>query len=169
MKKQLFLDIQKRLADIKDNENKAVIKHFDLWNRQIEFIQAETPFEFPAVFIEFMPHNWITKGRSLQQSVIKIRLHIVTRWFAQTAKYSPSQAQALEYLDLSEVVLKHLTRMAATQSNGFVRVASIPNHNHGGILDSIEEYETAIWSDSAVVVGEKVEDVELVVSKTTED
>ena len=29
------------------------IKTFDLWNRQVEFMQEDTAFECPALFIEF--------------------------------------------------------------------------------------------------------------------
>ena len=158
MKKQLYLDIVTRLKTIlNDDETPApVFKHFDLWNRQVEFMEQETPFEFPAVFIEFMPHNWETMGKRRLQSDIRIRLHIVTRWFAQTADYSPDSAEALEYLDLVNKVTACLQGADMTDSNAFVRVSSIPNHNHVGLLDSVEEYMTRITDDSAVKKLEEV-------------
>ncbi len=152
MKKQLYLDIVTRLKTIvtDDEVPVPVFKHFDLWNRQVEFLEQETPFEFPAIFIEFMPHNWETMGKRRQQSDIKIRLHVVTRWFAQTADYSPDSNEALEYLDLVNKVTACMQSADMTGSNAFMRTASLPNHNHVGLLDSIEEYTTRITDDSAV-------------------
>lgn len=170
MRKQLFLDIQSRLQAIKDGEGNRIIKHIDLWNHQVDFLEEETPFEFPAVFVEFMPHAWETKGRNQQQANARIKLHIVSRWFAQTAEYAPGQAEALNYLDLTETIFAHMHRMAATQSNSFVRVGSTTNHNHITIVDSQEEYETRIYSNAAVKDYEAVTPELMVVStgSTTE-
>lgn len=150
MRKQLFLDIQERLASLLDGEGNRVIKHIDLWNRQVDFLEEETPFPYPAVFVEFLPHQWEQKGRGQQQATVRIRLHIVTRWFAQTAEYAPGQDAALDFLDLPETIMAHIHRLTATQSNAFVRVGSTTNHDHAHILDSIEEYETRIFSNAAV-------------------
>jgi hypothetical protein len=150
MKKQLYLEIKTRLKQITDINDEPIFKHFDLWNRQVEFLEQETPFEFPAVFVEFMPQRWQTMGQRRQQSELVIKLHIVTRWFAQTADYSPLESEALDYLDLPEKVSAIMQSFEASSSNKFVRLGSTTNHDHTTILDSIEEYTTMIWSDSAV-------------------
>ncbi|HNX65618.1 MAG TPA: hypothetical protein PKH02_01975 [Bacteroidales bacterium] len=152
MRKQLYLDIQTKLKEIKDDTGLQQFKHFDLWNQNVEFIEADSPFEFPAVFVEFMPIAWDTLLQKVQQATIIIRLHIVTRWLAQTAEYSPIQDTALNYLDLPDKVFAALQSNATSASNGFMRVSSTINHNHGDILDSIEEYTTLIVDRSAVTV-----------------
>ena len=34
------------------------VKHVDLWNHNVEFIEQETPWERPAVFVEFGEVVW---------------------------------------------------------------------------------------------------------------
>jgi len=68
MKKQLYLDIKNRLKTITDSTGNQLFQHFDLWNRQVEFIEQETPFTCPAVFVEFMPHTWRTLGNRVQDA-----------------------------------------------------------------------------------------------------
>ncbi|HPH85563.1 MAG TPA: hypothetical protein PLC48_08875 [Ferruginibacter sp.] len=150
MRKQLYLDIQDKLKAIKDDSGMQLLQHFDLWNQQVNFIEAESPFNFPAVFVEFMPHQWQTLGNKVQQAEIVIRLHIVTKWFAQTAEYSPLQSEALDYLDLPDKLFAAMQSNATSASNGFMRLSSTVNHNHEGIVDTIEEYKTLIVDRSAV-------------------
>jgi len=39
--KQIFLDIRDIILDIKDSNHNQIIKYFDLWNRQLEFLAQE--------------------------------------------------------------------------------------------------------------------------------
>ena len=36
----------------------GAIKHIDLWNHNVEFIEQEENWERPAVFVEFCPIRW---------------------------------------------------------------------------------------------------------------
>ena len=67
MRRQLYLDIKNRLQSIIGEDEQPLIKHFDLWNRQVEFIEEETPFECPAVFVEFDRLDWRTIGNRHQE------------------------------------------------------------------------------------------------------
>jgi hypothetical protein len=140
MIKQIYTDIQTRLEAIRDTEGNALLKHFDLWNQQVAFIEEETPFNCPAVFIEILPILWQQMGGEYQQSEVTIRLHLVTQWFSQTAKNNPRQNTALDYLDLSGKVFDAMHKFSVANSNQFTRVKSIINHNHERYVDSIEEY-----------------------------
>ena len=82
MKKQLYLAIVDRLKDIPGPDGESLFKHFDLWNQQVEFIEQETPFQCPAVFVEFLPLQWQTMGNRVQSADLTTRLHIVTEWHA---------------------------------------------------------------------------------------
>jgi len=144
MRAQLFLSIQDSLKEIKGNDGLPVFKHFDLWNRQVAFIEKETPFPFPAIFVEFLPIQWETHGQRVQRADMFVRLHIVTQWFSQTGSYSPDQENALTYLDLSGLVHKQLQGNPILLTNGWMRTQSIINHDHETIVDSIEEYKCQV-------------------------
>ena len=141
MIKQLYTDIQTRLAAIKNADTTDLLKHFDLWNQQVNFIEEETPFLLPAVFVEIMPIQWQQLSNGYQQAEVTIRLHIVSQWLAQTAKYNPAQSAALDYLDIPAKVFNAMHRFSITNSNQFVRVSSVVNHNHERYVDSVEEYK----------------------------
>ncbi len=105
MRKLLYLDIKNHLKTIQNELGEQLFKHFDLWNKQMEFIEQETPFECPAVFVEFMPMAWRTLGNRMQDCTLNVRLHIVTEWHNNTADYSPYEEQALEFLDIIDRVV----------------------------------------------------------------
>lgn len=52
-RKEMYNMICQRLKAIE------VIKHIDLWNNNVAFIEQEDGWERPAVFVEFMPVNWM--------------------------------------------------------------------------------------------------------------
>ncbi|MBR3571668.1 MAG: hypothetical protein IKN99_00215, partial [Bacteroidales bacterium] len=68
MKKQLYLAIKNRLKNIPGADGQPLFKHFDLWNQQVEFIEQETPFQTPAIFVEFQPLQWRTLGNRVQDA-----------------------------------------------------------------------------------------------------
>lgn len=138
---QIYLDIQTRLLAITDSEGNALVKHFDLWNQQVAFIEEETPFLRPAVFLEILPIKWDQLGGNLQQAVVTFKLHIVTEWFAQTAKNNPNQATAIQYLAMPQKIFDAMNKFTVTGSNQFVCTESIPNHNHERFVDNIEVYQ----------------------------
>lgn len=54
------------------------IKHFGLWNRQVEFIEEEAHFPMPAVFIEFGRLAWRHQQGGLQDADLTVGLHVLT-------------------------------------------------------------------------------------------
>ena len=52
--------MRKELYRLLCSELKAIdlIKHIDLWNHNVEFIEQEENWERPAVFVEFCPIQW---------------------------------------------------------------------------------------------------------------
>lgn len=77
MRRELYDKIASALAKVGD----GAVKHIDLWNRNVEFIEQETAWERPAVFIEFEPVQWksIVPGVEYRAEA-RVRLHIVTDW-----------------------------------------------------------------------------------------
>lgn len=151
MKKQLYLAIVNRLKNIPGADDEPLFKHFDLWNQQVEFIEQETPFLTPAIFVEFMPLQWQTMGNRVQSADLTTRLHIVTEWHALTADNVPDEEQnlALEYLDIVDSVVAALQNFSAPGTNSWMRTQTIPNHNHERYVDSVEEYICRVIDDSS--------------------
>ena len=150
MRKQLYLDIKNRLKTVKNENDEQLFQHFDLWNRQVEFIEQETPFACPAVFVEFMPMAWKTRGNRVQDCDLTVRLHIVTEWYAETADYSPTEQQALEFLDIIDKVVAQLQGFGTEYMNAWMRTQSITNHDHERYVDNVEEYTCNLRDLSAV-------------------
>lgn len=152
MKKQLYLDIVEQLKTITSADGEQLFQHFDLWNQQVAFLEENTSFNLPAVFVEFTQHTWQTLGNRKQCADLTIRLHIVTQWFSDTADYVPEEfmLKAVEYLDIIDKVFAVMQNFAPTNANAWMRTRSIPNHDHGRYVDSIEEYVCNIVDTSAV-------------------
>lgn len=160
MIKTLYLAIEQKLMAIKDDHDEPFFKHFDLWNQQVEFLEQETPFLTPAVFVEFDPIAWRTTGRKIQEGDVTVKLHIVTPWYANTPANTPSEQRelALSYLTVPSrvvaamqgVVLKPANEEAAFWfSNTWTREQSVVNHNHEHYVDSVEVYKTHVFDRSA--------------------
>ncbi len=165
MRAQLYLDIQSRLQAILGTDNLPLIKHFDLWNQNVQFMEEETPFTTPAVFVEFLPIQWESHGLKVQRAELVFRLHVVTRWMLHTAFNGPDQDTAVSYLDIPENIYAKMQYNSAGSSNGFVRTNSVINHNHGSYVDSVEEYKTYIINTKAVDELQSVSNVTPVITE----
>lgn len=155
MYKNLYLDIVEALKPIKASDNSQLFKHFDIWNRNVEFLEQDQPFICPACFVEFIPIKWNSLGNKVQEATTTIQLHIVTEWLSQTADNSPVKEIMLEYLDIPNQILSalHCKTLPNTTTSALVRTSSNINHNHERYVDSVEEYvftvrETAAHSET---------------------
>ena len=54
MRKELYQMLCDRLKEV----GGGAIKHIDLWNHNVEFIEQEESWARPAVFVEFRPIKW---------------------------------------------------------------------------------------------------------------
>jgi hypothetical protein len=153
MRAKLYLDVKNRLKSITGADGEPMFRHFDLWNRQVEFIEQETGIAFPAIFVEFAPIQWRTLGNRVQDATLTVRLHIVTEWFAETADHSPVEERALAYLDIADRVAAAMQGFAPEGAGAWMRSQSITDHDHGQYTDSVEEYVCNLRDLSAVETG----------------
>lgn len=175
MLKHLYLALEQKLLAVTDEQEnpQPLFKHCDLWNRQVEFVEQETPFQTPAVFVEFEPVQWRTDGRHVQDASLTIRLHIVTPWHANTASdiLNPDvRATALAYLDIPTVLFRQLHGQHGNLEDGdtllghfnaLTRTASTVNHDHERFVDSIETYQCHLKDLSFAVPTVRVDTVGL--------
>jgi hypothetical protein len=151
MRAKLYLEITEQLKTILDENGEPLFKHVDLWNQNVDFIEQETPFDMPAVFVEFLPITWQTlAGRCIQQANLILRLHIVTRWHSPTGDGAADQAEAIAYLDIPNWVVKVMQNFCPTGATPLMRTQSVINHNHAEIIDSTEDFTTSIKDVSAM-------------------
>ena len=159
MRKQLYLELAEQLKSIKDEAGLSKIKHTDLWNKQVEFIEEEQPFDFPAVFIEFGEFPWRSQGGRVQDAQITMALHILTRAEGGTADGSDFQDDALAYLDLPGDINYALDGFSGSCFGSISRTRSIPNHDHGEIIEGVEHFSMLVIDESAVRKTVKVTNV----------
>ena len=150
MRATIYKALVEKLKAYTDAEGNQVFKHFDLWNEQVEFIEDEAPFETPAVFIEFRSINWGDTMQNVQRGTIPMRLHIVTEWKGATNDGSIYQERALKRLDLVDGLASHLYNWSYNEEGTNVqrvqRSTSYTNHNHGELVEDIEDYTFTVMT-----------------------
>lgn len=136
--------MRKELYRLLCSELKAIdlIKHIDLWNHNVEFIEQEENWERPAVFVEFCPIQWnaIVPGVEYRAEPL-IKLHIVTDWEGSSADGSELQEDALKVFDLPGLIHARLAGLSGETFLELDLVESDTNHNHEEIVESIEVYQ----------------------------
>jgi hypothetical protein len=167
MFKEFYLALEARILNIPDDSSPTndpsdetfipQFKHFDLWNQNVEFVEEDSPFLCPAVFVEFLETSWKNQGKSVQDTEPSIVFHIVTEWFGQTSSITPEEVRLsrLFYLDLPKKLKIHLSGYKTDFSNGLVRTGSKPNHNHERYVDWPEIYSCMLVDSSSLIEPEK--------------
>ncbi len=81
IKASRVLQLRKKAEDSGDERFLDEIRHLDMWNRNVEFIQDEMAWDRPAVFVEILPIRWrfVSPG-SEYRCEPEVALHIVTDW-----------------------------------------------------------------------------------------
>lgn len=135
MRKYLYQKITDRLRRLVPE-----IKHYDLWNQNVEYLESEAVFDTPAVFVEFAPIRWATLSGSVQQAEVTFNLHVVTSAPAPTAIGSSYEEEALRVFDLLDKIAAALQGMCVSSCQGCMRTGSLTNHNHEEIREDIETF-----------------------------
>ena len=102
------------------------VKHVELWNHNVEYLEEEAPFDMPAVFVEFGPINW-KPMKDASVGGCELRLHIVGH-----QPDTSSEAMVL----LADAVAALVTELPFVRC----RVQSLTNHNHDEIVEHIETF-----------------------------
>lgn len=138
MRREIYEMLCERLKHV----GGGVIKHIDLWNHNVEFIEQEENWARPAVFVEFCPIRWeaVVPGYRYK-SEPQVKLHVVTDWAGSSSADSQFRADALRVLDLSQQIHEALCGMEGEQFMAFDLVETQTNHNHEDIVENIEIYE----------------------------
>lgn len=138
MRKELYNMLCEKLKEV----NNGAIKHIDLWNHNVQFIEQEEQWERPAVFVEFVPIQWkaIVPGVEYRAEAT-VNLHVVTDWQGSSAADSEFREASLEVFDLLESIHAALTCMEGDTFKEFDLIGSTTNHNHEEIIENVESYQ----------------------------
>ena len=112
------------------------VKHVDLWNHNVEFLDAEDAWQRPAVFVEFSQIAWQSMAGGKYRGEGQIRLHLVTDW------NDGGQGTAWE---LCEDIRRAVDQMQGEQFSIVHLAATDTNHNHEDILESIDTYRVRYY------------------------
>lgn len=135
---ELYLAIVRALRDMAFWE----IRHFDLWNQNVLFIEEDTPWARPAVFVEFGTINWETlKGQHIvQKGTGTVTLHIVTDWKGPTADGNPDMSYVLSLNDMICDIDRTVCLLRGESFRNINLLESHPNHNHEEIIETVEVF-----------------------------
>ena len=120
----------------------GIIKHIDLWNQNVMFIDEDEAWARPAVFIEFGEITWDAyKGPTLGLTGRgEILLHVVTDWKGSAADGSHSREETLGDYDLPSRIHDVLHGLQGTGFRNLWLSRTMINHNHQELLENIEVY-----------------------------
>lgn len=138
MRKELYNMLCEKLKEV----NNGAIKHIDLWNHNVQFIEQEEQWERPAVFVEFVPIQWkaIVPGVEYRAEAT-VNLHVVTDWQGSVAADSGFREKSLEVFDLLDAIHEELTCLSGETFLEFDLAGSTTNHNHEEIIENVESYQ----------------------------
>ena len=142
MRKELYNALCKELKEV----GGGAIKHIDLWNHNVEYIEQEENWARPAVFVEFAPIQWqptVNGVRYVAEPLV--RLHIVTDWAGAASDGSPFKEEALKVFDLTDEIHRRLAGLEGETFRAFDLVESTTNHNHEEIVETIETYRCVAY------------------------
>lgn len=126
MRKELFNAIKAKLtSDVPE------VRHIDLWNQNVEFLDEEEVWARPAVFVEFGTIAWTPFQGKRQRGKGVVNIHLVTDW----AEGGHDAA-----FDLSRKVCCALDGLEGEEFDGMALVETRTNHNHEEIMESIDSY-----------------------------
>lgn len=135
LRREIYEKLCDRLMAVKG------VKHVDLWNHNVEFIEQEESWARPAVFVEFQPIQWDATVNGVRYvAAVTVNLHVVTDWKGSTAAGSIVGRAALDVFDLLERIHVALADLDGEMFKEFDLVGSTTTHNHEDILEMVETY-----------------------------
>lgn len=130
------------LPEVPSEESERLIKHVDLWNRNVEFIEEEESWQRPAVFVEFGHIEWNPIQPGIEyRSEPELKLHIVTDWEGSSSACSPFKEESLKVFDLCDILHRHLRLLHGEGFTALDLKGSDTNHDHEDIVETIETYQ----------------------------
>lgn len=166
MRKEIYAKVCAALASIEGRSGERVVKHINLWNRNVEFIEQESGWERPAVFIEFGTITWRAVKDGAYVGRGQLRLHVVTDWLGSlpampeldsgTSGCDDEKDAAADVWELCVRIESVLRGLRGETFHELRLMESLTNHNHEELVETVEVYEVSGVRDMAVATDKEV-------------
>jgi hypothetical protein len=160
MRKFIYQSIVDRLKEIKDDGGESIIKHFDLWNNNLEYVEEEQPFLTPAVFVELQPVVWRHQGKGVREAAVNVVLHVITQRNMPMADGSQYAELSLTFFDLLTEINCCLYGYAKTGEyfghDALTGVQSVTDHDCGELRHDVETFSCHAVDASAMPNPQKI-------------
>ena len=137
------------------------LKHFSLWNEQVQDIRATTPennkaipFGFPAVFLEITPIKWNSNdvSNNMKSGTTTFRIHIVQQVMGEVSA-AAQETRFLAQFDFVELVNAALQNYNTTAFDALDKVGEIIDHNHDSIREDVLEYNAIVYDYATAIAA----------------
>lgn len=130
-RKEIYKDIR-RIALGEGAEGEPMFSSVAWWNKNIEFLEEDTPFEFPALFIEFGTVDYAPQKGGCEPGQCDVLLHVVVD------EHSHDLGDCLDRCEqLIGILRPQLWYMR--------RLQSMSNHDHGEVIECLEVVRARIF------------------------
>lgn len=131
------------------------IKHFDLWNHQLDESEEdeELPFLYPAAFLEIEPLQWDTLGRRLQSADCTFNIYVGCEVIPETSsrESQPIRDAGLAHLALMDGITQRLFGFNDGDRIGTIsRTTDKPDYFHGSIQVHVISFKCRLTDKIAV-------------------
>lgn len=106
------------------------IKHVDMWNQQTDFLEEESPFEMPAVFIELGDIDWSVLKDGFR-GFGEIRLHTAVAW---------SDTAPQEAWRLTDKIWRAMEGIVGDFFGSSRPCQTLCNRSHGEVFENIDVF-----------------------------
>lgn len=113
-------------------EHDPLFLSVEWWNKNTEFLQEDTPFELPALFIEFGTVDYAPQKGGYEPGQCDVLLHVVV---------DGHKSDPVDSLDRCE----QLIGILRPQLWYMRRLQSVSNHDHGEIIEFLEVVRARIF------------------------
>lgn len=171
MRKFIYNSLVGRLKQIADANGEPIIKSFDIWNNNIQYLNLGQAFELPAVFIEFAPFDWSHQGGGVRDTVATIRLRVLQQVNAPSIDGRGYTDRFLNRFDLLTAINIALHGYSDSSNyfgyGALTSTLSTTDNDYGEVATDIEEYRcrcndssllslqgnNAVWQPSITIQG----------------
>jgi len=156
-----------KLLNIENQDGESIIKHIDFWNQQFNE-DWKTPFNFPAVFLEYKTIPFQSTGQHRQLAQLQFDLHVASTTKAKSQYDQQFTDRWLAHLQLIDLIQYWLTGFNGSFFGSISRTAITPDHFYGDIINHVMSFKCTLTDTAAMRSFTKVEGDKLIISLPTE-
>ena len=117
---------------IRADSTVMTVKYVGLWRNNLDRERSEIPNQFPAVYIEFLPSNFMELSKGVQSYDMMVRLHIC---------FESYKDEDLDILELVDAVYRDVQFTQFGYANKMKRRNEEQNFDHPNVQDYIQDYD----------------------------